>query len=156
MYILRKASVMNIKEYSINKRWLLRFCIILCLYSRAVNAADFDDLLLHRADASQPFFKNSSKGIKWMKHQPVPEGPVELDGEADYRGQIDIGEIDLDGDKKNETIKAIWGEGVTDHFLTIEIYSGDTLISTLKNDFGIQPNYKIADVDKDGKKEMII
>ena len=45
---------------------------------------------------------------------------------------------------------------MTDHFLTIEVYKADKLLSTLKGEFGIQSNYKIEDIDNDGRKEVII
>lgn len=64
--------------------------------------------------------------------------------------------IDLDGDKKSELVKVIYGLGVSDKFLTIEVYKAGKLISTLKGEYGIQSNYKIEDVDKDGKQEIII
>ncbi|MBF0523355.1 MAG: hypothetical protein HQL24_09925 [Candidatus Omnitrophica bacterium] len=64
--------------------------------------------------------------------------------------------IDVDGDKKPELVKVNYGIGVSDKFLTIEIYKGKKLISKLKGSFGIQSNYKIADIDGDGKKEIII
>jgi len=79
----------------------------------------------------------------------------DLDGEVgsptlhDYR-------IDIDNDGKKELIKVIYGAGVSDKPLTIEVYKDGELISTLKGEFGIQSNYKIEDVDNDGKKEIII
>jgi hypothetical protein len=64
--------------------------------------------------------------------------------------------IDLDGDKKPELIKVMYDLGVSDKALTIEVYKAGKLISTLKGEFGIQSNYKVKDVDKDGKQEIII
>lgn len=64
--------------------------------------------------------------------------------------------IDLEGDKKQELVKVMYGPGVSDKYLEIEIYKSDKLISKLKGEFGIQPNYKIEDVDRDGKQEIII
>ncbi|MFA7271260.1 MAG: hypothetical protein WC090_00880 [Candidatus Omnitrophota bacterium] len=64
--------------------------------------------------------------------------------------------IDLEGDKKSELIKVMYGPGVSDKFLEIEVYKAGKLISTLKGEYGIQSNYKIADIDKDGKQEIII
>ena len=64
--------------------------------------------------------------------------------------------IDLDGDRNLELVKVMYGLGVSDKFLTIEIYKSGKLISTLKGEFGIQSNYKIEDVDKDGRQEIII
>ncbi|MFH1875332.1 MAG: hypothetical protein ABH865_00385 [Candidatus Omnitrophota bacterium] len=64
--------------------------------------------------------------------------------------------IDLDGDKKPELIKVMYGPGVSDKYLEIEVYKAGKLISRLKGKFGIQSNYKIEDIDKDGKKEIII
>lgn len=64
--------------------------------------------------------------------------------------------IDLDGDKKPELVKVMYGPGVSDKFLEIEVYKAGKLISTLKGEYGIQSNYKIADIDKDGRQEIII
>lgn len=72
------------------------------------------------------------------------------------KGAIRNIEMDLDGNGQNETIKEIWSGGVSNKNLTLEIYSGETLISVLSNNFGIQPNYKIQDRDGDGKQEIII
>jgi len=65
-------------------------------------------------------------------------------------------EIDLDSDKNTELIKVIYGEGVSDKPLTVEVYKGNRLIALLNGDLGIQSNYKIEDTDGDGKKEIII
>jgi hypothetical protein len=64
--------------------------------------------------------------------------------------------IDVDGDKHDELVKILYGPGVSDKSLTIEVYKGGKIISTLKSEFGIQPNYKFEDVDADGKKEIVI
>ena len=64
--------------------------------------------------------------------------------------------IDLFGNKKKELVKVIYGQGVSDKLLTIEVYNDNKLISTLKGEFGIQSNYKIEDIDHDGRKEIII
>ncbi len=64
--------------------------------------------------------------------------------------------IDLDGDKKPELIKVMYSPGVSDKYLEMEVYKAGRLISKLKGEFGIQSNYKIEDIDKDGKKEIII
>jgi hypothetical protein len=65
-------------------------------------------------------------------------------------------QIDLDGDKTNELIKVLYGRGISDKFLTIEVYKAGMLISTLKGEYGIQSNYKIEDIDSDGRREIII
>lgn len=121
-----------------------------------VEAVTFDDMLMHKASRTQPFLGYDYKNIKWLKHTPNPDVDQEFEGEADARGQIDIGLIDLDGDKHDETIKVIWGYGVSDHSLTIELYKDDEQFDTLKPIQGIQPNFKINDVDGDGKLEIII
>jgi len=64
--------------------------------------------------------------------------------------------IDLDGNRKVELIKVNYGPGVSDKYLTIEVYKDGKLISKLEGEFGIQSNYKIEDVDKDGRQEIII
>ncbi len=64
--------------------------------------------------------------------------------------------IDVDGDKKPELVKINYGSGVSDKFLTIEVYKETKLLSTLRGEFGIQSNYKIEDINGDGKKEIII
>ena len=65
-------------------------------------------------------------------------------------------QIDIDGDKSNELIEVLYGTGVSDKALTIKVYKDEELISTLKGEFGIQSNYKIEDIDADGKQEIII
>lgn len=83
----------------------------------------------------------------------LPLSPDNEDGAApvitDYH-------IDLFGDKTEELVKVIYGPGVSDKALTIEVYKDNKLISTLKGDNGIQSNYKIDDLYHDGKKEIII
>lgn len=64
--------------------------------------------------------------------------------------------MDLDGDGQNEVVKEVWGPGVSAHSLTIEVYKDGKLIATIDpNKFGIQANYKIKDLDGDGRKEII-
>jgi len=116
-------------------------------------------LIANAASKVHPVLGYTYKNIKWVSHTPtsVPGGdPVE--GEADFRGQIDVGLVDLNGDGKEETIKVIWGPGVSDHSLTIELYRDSEmkeLISRLEPR-GIQPNFKLEDLDNDGKLEVIL
>jgi len=49
----------------------------------------------------------------------------------------------------------IYGEGVSDKPLTVEVYKGNRLIALLNGDLGIQSNYKIEDTDGDGKKRSL-
>jgi len=131
--------------------------VIIFLYPLAANALTFDEMLVRHPSKSQPFM-GEQKNIKWVSH--TPDGPEEAftgpNAEADDRGQIDVGEIDLDSDGKSETVKVIWHGGVSDHGLVIEVYKDNKLISTLKGEYGIQSNYKIENVDSDNKKEIII
>ena len=82
----------------------------------------------------------------------------DLDGDGEILGSPTINEykIDLDGDRTDELIKVLYGHGISDKYLTIEVYKNGKLISILKSEFGIQSNYKIEDIDNDGKKEIII
>ena len=64
--------------------------------------------------------------------------------------------LDLDGDKKPELVKVLYGLGMSNKPLTIEVYRDGNVVSTLNDKFGIQSNYKIEDVDNDGKQEIII
>jgi len=131
--------------------------LIVFLYPLAANAITFDEMLVRHPSKSQPFM-GEQKSIKWVSH--TPDGSEEAftgpNAEADDRGQIDVGEIDLDSDGKVETVKVIWHGGVSDHGLTIEAYKDNKLIATLKGEYGIQSNYKMEDVDSDNKKEIII
>jgi len=131
-----------------------------------VGAKDFDDMLGSHPSKTHPFM-GEQNNIEWISHTPDtlkdPKEEKEAeksftgpDGEADDRGQVDVGKIDLYGDGKKETIKAIWGGGVSEHSLKIEIYKDSKLLSTLENDLGIQSNYKIEDLYHDGRKEIII
>jgi len=142
--------------------------IIICLCPLTANAVTFDEMLGHHPSKTQSFWGYQYKNIKWVSHTPdtlndpeeqkaLEEAVTGLDAEADDRGQTDIGMVDLDGDTKEETVKVIWGGGVSDHSLTIEVYKDGRLISTLDDrEHGIQPNFKIEDVDGDGRKEIII
>ena len=87
----------------------------------------------------------------YMAHGPL--SPNNEDGAAPV---ITKHFIDLFGDNTKELVKVIYGEGVSDKFLTIEVYKDNKLVSTLKSDYGIQSNYKIDDLYHDGKKEIII
>lgn len=140
--------------------------VIIFLYPLAANALTFDEILVRHPSKSQPFM-GEQKNVKWVSHAPdslknpeeqkaLEESVTGPNAEADDRGQIDEGKIDLDGDGMDETIKAIWYGGVSDHSLAIEVYKDNKLISTLKGEYGIQSNYKIEDVDSDNKKEIII
>jgi len=113
-------------------------------------------LIANAASKVRPLLGYTYKNIKWVSHTPtsVPGGdPTE--GEADFRGQIDTGLTDLNGDGKKETIKVIWGVGVSDHSLTIELYKDNKKFATLKPK-SIQPNFKVEDIDKDGKLEVVL
>ena len=151
-----------------NKKQLIAILVsIMFLYPLAAGAITFDEMLVRHPSKSQPFM-GEQKNVKWVSHTPDslknPEEQKALEetvtgpnAEADDRGQIDLGEIDLDSDGKSETVKVIWHGGVSDHGLAIEVYEDNKLIATLGNDLGgIQANYKIEDVDKDGRKEIII
>ena len=143
-----------------NRNRLIVILIGICLCPLTVNAVTFDDMLGHGPNKTQPFWGNHYKNIEWIAHTPNPVVPdaEPSGGEADYRGQIDIGLVDLQGDGKKETIKVIWGPGVSDHSLTIELYRDSDikeLISRLEPD-GIQPNFKVEDIDNDGKLEIVL
>jgi len=101
----------------------------------------------------KPFGGCEYKNIKWVKHIPINTAK---DLEEGVIGQTDIGRVDLDGDGKEETLKVMWMPGVSANPLTLEIYKADKQISKLQDRFGVQSNYKVEDVDKDGKKEIII
>jgi len=131
--------------------------LVIWLIPLPARAITFDEMLGHHPSKSHPFI-GEHKNIKWISHEPIPAVGGVPEGEADDRGQVDVGKIDLDGDGKDETIKAIWAGGVSDHGFTIEVYKDNKLISTLKGlwEFGIQPNCKIEDADKDGRRAIVI
>jgi len=122
------------------------------------NAGDVADRLTVQPSSAKPFFGYKYENIKWVEHSRDALGDqgVENADEAYRQGQTDIGLSDLDGDGKDETLKVIWGGGVSDHSLKIEVLKDEKVVSTLHNEFGIQPNFKVEDVDNDGKKEIII
>jgi len=156
---ISQSGTKDIQGEMNNKHLALALVLAIWLIPLPARAITFDEMLGHHSSKSQPFM-GEHKNIKWISHEPFLPKEMESDvispTEADYRGQVDIGKIDLDGDGKEETLKIIWGHGVSDHSLTIEVYKGDKLISTLKGEYGIQSNYRIADIDKDGKQEIII
>lgn len=137
-----------------NKKQLVA-TIIICLYPYIASAVTFNDMLVHKPSSKQTFWGCHYKNIKWVSHTPEPIIDNSYGGEADYRGQIDIGNADLDGDGKNETIKVIWGTGVSDHSLAIEVYKGSKKFATLQPK-GIQPNFKVEDIDGDAKLEIVL
>jgi hypothetical protein len=130
-------------------------------YNNITNILDvLDQPRQHIIDRpSHPLFGYNYKNIRWIDHIPyLPEGmedDVIYPGEADYRGQIDIGYVDLDSDGSQETIKAIWGHGVSNRSLAIELYKDDNKIATLRPK-GIQPNFKVEDIDGDGIMEIVL
>ena len=143
-------------SYEGAKMKLFLSILILLLTSPLAFAIDLNDMLLHKAQKFEPFWGNHCKNIKWIKHVP-DETAESYEGEAGSGGQTDIGIVDLDGDGKDEEIRVIWGHGVTDHSLTIELYKNDIKFDTLKPICGgIQSNYKFEDLDGDGKLEIII
>ena len=135
-----------------NRKQLI-LLLALLLIPLAAMAITFDDMLGHHPSKDQPFWGYQYKNIKWVSHTPG-EGPPE-GGEADYRGQVDMGKVDIDNDNKDATIKVTWGGGVSDHSLTVEVYKGDKTFATLRPK-GIQPNFKVEDIDGDGKLEIVL
>ena len=121
-------------------------------------ATTLDDMLLHKANTKGPFRDNNYKNIKWLSHTPTSpiEGYEPESDEADNRGQTDIGKVDVDKDGNDEIIKAIWGHGVSDHSLRIELYSGNNDLIGKFEPRGIQPNFSVGDLDKDGKLEVAV
>jgi hypothetical protein len=83
----------------------------------------------------------------------LPLSPDNEDGAAPVTTEY---QIDVDGDGANELVKIIYGPGVSNKHLTIEVRKDGELMSTLEGEFGVQSNYRIEDVDGDGKKEIII
>ena len=146
-----------------NKKQLIVACILfIIVLPSTVYAMTFDDMLGHHPSISHHFM-GKHKNIKWISHTPFLPKEMEQDeinlpispDEADYRGQVDTGVVDLDGDGSEETIKVIWGHGVSDHSLTIELYKGDIKLNSIEAP-GIQPNFKLEDIDGDKKLELVI
>jgi len=139
---------------------IIAWVIIICLCPLLANAITFDDMLMHRSSDKQPFWGNHYKNIKWISHTPDPAGPdaEPSGGEADARGQIDTGTVNLQSDGREKTIKVIWGPGVSDHSLTIELYRDNEMkeLITRIEPGGIQPNFKIEDIDNDGRLEIVL
>lgn len=137
---------------------LLFACII---YPLSAQAATVDELLMHKASKEKAFWGNYYENILWISHTPTRSGKPADDFDSvqgDDRGQTDIGKVDTDGDGKDEIIKVIWGEGVSDHSLDIELYEDEAMSELVAKftPFGIQPNFKVTDPDENGKKEIII
>lgn len=134
------------------KQLIVVLVIMICLSPLQVDAATDDGPLLG-------ILGYEYENIEWISHEPyLPEEmahDVISPDEADYRGQIDTGMVDIDGDGNDETIKVIWGHGVSDHSLTIELYNEQGKLATLRPT-GIQPNFKVEDIDSDGTFEIII
>jgi len=106
------------------------------------------------AEDKSPFLNGYHENIRWTTHTPQPTFGVSA-----QKGQIDEGKSDVDGDGAEENIKVTWGEGMTDHSLTIEINRNDpehSSLGALGPIAGVQPNYKFEDQDADGKLEIIV
>lgn len=140
------------------KQSIIIWVISICLCPLIANAVTFDDMVMHRSSDKQPFWGYTYKNIKWVSHILDPETTPSFENEAGSGGQVDIGRVDIDSDGKPKTIKVIWGHGVSDHSLTIELYRDSKmkeLISRLEPG-GIQPNFKVEDIDNDGKLEIVL
>lgn len=87
---------------------------------------------------------------------PLVYAELEYDNEASDAPIVKEMQIDVDSDGVNELVKATWGPGVSDKPLKIEIFKDGNVIDTVHNEFGIQPNYTLKDIDNDGKQELII
>ena len=111
------------------KRWLIIFIIFLTIFPAFSLYAAKDYMVKRPMD----------------ENEEAPAEPVT----TEYK-------IDVDGDKRAELIKVKYGPGVSDKYLTLDVYKDGKLISTLEGEYGQQSNYKIEDVDKDGRKEIII
>ena len=138
------------------KQFFAVLSVVLGLCPMMTGCASFEDMFFDRIGKDRPFLGYSYKNIKWTNHRPVMSKDEAGKRSVGGHGQIDTGIVDLDGDKKEETIKVIWGAGVSDHSLTIEIIKEGKVISTLRNEFGLQPNFRVTDADQNGKKEIIL
>lgn len=132
------------------RRWLIVVGFTMSLGCAVAFAAETPEHTKKTVAAQgEAFLGYFYKNIKWIKH--IPGVADDFSG-----GQTDVGEVDLDGDKKPETIKVIWGPGVSDRSLTIELYKDNKKMDTLKPLYGIQSNFSVEDVDKDNRKEIVI
>jgi hypothetical protein len=153
---------------------MLKQVIILFIISAlpvTVHAVTYDDILVHKASASRPFWGDhyEYKNIEWISHEPYFKGLDEeqLKGLAeeavyavDERGQIDIGKVDFNSDGKDAYIKAMWtAYGGPARGLVIEVYQDEALtdkIATISpQSEGYNPNFQIEDIDGDGLLELI-
>jgi hypothetical protein len=110
---------------------------------KAISVFTFVMCCSHLAFGAQDYLEKIPSGAKAADY--VPGAPVK----TDYQ-------IALDGGTKRELVRVLYGPGVSDKSLTIGIFKGKKKVDTLRNHFGIQPNYRIADIDGDGKKEIAI
>ena len=110
--------------------------------TKAILVVVFVVFSVSSALAAKDYMEKIPAGVKAEDYEPG--APVK----TDYQ-------IDLDGDKKKEHVRVNYGPGVSDKALNIQIIRGKK-VETIKAEFGIQSNYRIADIDKDGKKEIVI
>lgn len=150
--------------------------LMVCFFPLSAHAVSYDDILAHKASTSKPFWGDyyQYKNIEWISHAPFMEGATdeamkEMEQEAlkpdderelDDRGQIDIGSVDFNGDGKAVYLKVIWtAYGGPAKGLVIEAYQDKALknkIATVSpQSEGYHPNFKVEDVDADGKLELI-
>jgi len=133
--------------------WLVFSYLILC----AAIAATYEEMIIHETSTTQPFWGDYYKNIKWLQHTP-DQTAASFEGEAGSGGQVDIGRIKLYSAGKVGFIKVIWGQGVTEHSLEIEVYkdSGMKQLISRIEPRGIQPNFAVEDLDGDGNLEIAV
>lgn len=145
--------------------------LMVCFFPTLAHAVTYDDILEHKANSSKPYWGDyyQYKNIKWISHQPYFEGATdeqmkELEKaaieEVDDRGQIDVGSVDFNSDGKAVYLRVIWtAYGGPAKGLVIEAYQDKALknrIATVSpQNEGYHPNFKVEDVDSDGKLELI-
>jgi len=133
-----------------NKQLVTILATALCLSPVVATADAFNEYL------KKPFRWNATyENIRWIKHEPLT---TRDDLQEGYRGQVDIGAVDLEGDKKNEIIKVTWYPGTSNNPMEIDLYK-DGVIKQLMAHLeppADQANFKLEDLDGDGTLEIAL
>lgn len=158
------APVINsgrlVMAQNIQNTWMAIFGLLVCVASwffasytarYMFSESDNANLPAIQTPTQSDITKGASAKESTSTDVPDPEMQKWL-----YEGSIKDIRIDLDGNGTEDLVKEVWGGGVSDKPLTLQVFVSGQEISSLKNEFGIQPNYRIEDRDGDGKKEIII
>jgi hypothetical protein len=159
------------KNQTMSSMKLVIIFLFIGSFTAPASALTYDEIVVNKVSNARPYWGEyyEYKNIEWISHQPYFEGLDdeeyrELEMEAidavDERGQIDIGRVDFNRDKEYQYIKVMWtAYGGPARGLIIDVYQDENLKSRIAiispQKEGVNPNFKIEDIDGDGVLELI-